>query len=279
MTASGILRIRAALGQNVLIARGWPGQGLLGKAHKMQGGVWRVWQESSAYTTAPLAAVPANMASSPMAKRAMNQTKPVALAGGSQKAAMTAKKPITAPQPVQHTTCSQYIVPVRIWRSRLARCMKTGADRLGPGKRGQGGKRVTGWESVLESFNGCGKMKGNLGEQNCQLKVLQGNTMPDPMRSKVQKNPMWHVFFLFCSAKGQVEGDVVWWAYMTAPTGAVPAKIASSPTAKMSMNHTKPAVVAGGIQKAATIATKPTTALMPAAQHSIRQTMAGNGVC
>ncbi len=37
MTASGILRIRAALGQNVLIARGWPGQGLLGKAHKMQG--------------------------------------------------------------------------------------------------------------------------------------------------------------------------------------------------------------------------------------------------
>ncbi len=84
--------------------RGWPGQGLLGKAHEMQGGLWRVWQESSAYTTAPLAAVPAKMASSPMPKRAMNQTKPVALAGGSQKAAMTAKKPITAPQPVQHTT-------------------------------------------------------------------------------------------------------------------------------------------------------------------------------
>ena len=58
---------------------------------------------------------------------------------------------------------------------------------------------------------------------------------------------------------------------MTAPTGAVPAKIASSPTAKMSMNQTKPVVVAGGIQKAATIATKPTTALMPAAQHTIRQ--------
>ena len=70
-------------------------------------------QDSSAYTTAPLAAVPANMASSPMAKRAMNQTKPVALAGGSQKAAMTAKKPITAPHPVQHSTHSQYMAPVR----------------------------------------------------------------------------------------------------------------------------------------------------------------------
>ncbi len=72
--------------------------------------------------------------------------------------------------------------------------------------------------------------------------------------------------------------DVVWWAYMTAPTGAVPAKIASSPMAKMIMNHTKPVVVAGGTQKAATIATKPTTALMPAAQHTIRQTLGGTGV-
>lgn len=51
---------------------------------------------------------------------------------------------------------------------------------------------------------------------------------------------------------------------MTAPQGAVPAKMASSPTAKMTMNHTKPALLAGGIQKAATIARKPTTALMPA---------------
>ena len=90
----------------------------------------RVWQESSAYTTAPLAAVPANMASSPMAKRAMNQIKPVALAGGSQKAAMTAKKPITAPQPVQHSTRSQSVVPGRTCRGRF---MGMGADREGGG--------------------------------------------------------------------------------------------------------------------------------------------------
>ncbi len=73
--------------------------------------------------------------------------------------------------------------------------------------------------------------------------------------------------------------EVGWWAYMTAPTGAVPAKIASSPMAKMMMNHTKPVVVAGGIQKAATIATKPTTALMPAAQHTVRQTSGGIRAC
>ena len=93
---------------------------------------------------------------------------------------------------------------------------------------------------------------------------------------------MWHDFFLFCSTvKGKQKEmqDMVWWAYMTAPTGAVPAKIASSPTAKISMNHTKPVADAGGIQKAATIATKPTTALMPAAQHTIRQTLGGIGVC
>ena len=54
---------------------------------------------------------------------------------------------------------------------------------------------------------------------------------------------------------------------MTAPTGAVPAKIASSPTAKMTMNHTNPVAVAGGNQKAATIATNPSAALIPACMY------------
>jgi len=124
----------------------------------------RVWQESSAYTTAPLAAVPANMASSPMAKRAMNQTKPVALAGGSQKAAMTAKKPITAPQPVQHSTRSQYTVLVRIWESRLATFTNMGATWGGGG--GGGGARVADWESVPENLSNCGKLKGSLGDKS-----------------------------------------------------------------------------------------------------------------
>ena len=53
-------------------------------------------------------------------------------------------------------------------------------------------------------------------------------------------------------------------AHMTDPLGAVPAKMASSPSAKMAMNHTKPVLVAGGSQKAATIAKKPMTALQPA---------------
>ncbi len=86
-------------------------------------------------------------------------------------------------------------------------------------------------------------------------------------------------FALLERVKRRKSEIVIWWAYMTAPTGAVPAKIASSPMAKMSMNHTKPVVVAGGIQKAATIAMKPTTALMPAGQHTIRQTLGGSGVC
>ena len=64
--------------------------------------------------------------------------------------------------------------------------------------------------------------------------------------------------------KMMIKEKLPWWAYMTAPQGAVPAKMASSPTAKMTINHTKPALLAGGIQKAATIARKPTTALMPA---------------
>lgn len=54
---------------------------------------------------------------------------------------------------------------------------------------------------------------------------------------------------------------------MTAPLGAVPAKMASSPTAKMAMNHTKPVLVAGGSQKATTMAMKPTTALQPVCTH------------
>lgn len=53
-------------------------------------------------------------------------------------------------------------------------------------------------------------------------------------------------------------------AYMTAPLGAVPAKMASSPIAKMAMNQTNPAALAGGNQKAATMAKNPTTALHPA---------------
>lgn len=116
--------------------------GATGQGPQDAGGAFRlVWQESTAYTTAPLAAVPAKMASSPMAKRAMNQTKPVALAGGSQKAAMTAKKPITAPQPVQHTTCSQYVVPVRSSESLLGRCTNTGADCREGWEGGRGGAK------------------------------------------------------------------------------------------------------------------------------------------
>ena len=58
---------------------------------------------------------------------------------------------------------------------------------------------------------------------------------------------------------------------MTAPLGAVPAKIASSPTAKMAMNHTNPLAFAGGNQNAATMVRNPITALHPARTYSTTQ--------
>ena len=46
-------------------------------------------------------------------------------------------------------------------------------------------------------------------------------------------------------------------SYLTALTGSVPANNASAPTAKMAMNNTKPAGMAGSNQKAATRTTEP----------------------
>ena len=56
-------------------------------------------------------AVLAKVASTPTAAVAMNRTRLVALADGNQKAAMMAKKPLTASQPVQPSTLAHCPTP------------------------------------------------------------------------------------------------------------------------------------------------------------------------
>lgn len=68
--------------------------------------------------------------------------------------------------------------------------------------------------------------------------------------------------FAFHSQQYTAEAEALC-TYLTAPLGAVPAKMASSPRAKMTMKMMKPCGVAGGSQKAITMATKPSTALAP----------------
>ena len=72
--------------------------------------------------------------------------------------------------------------------------------------------------------------------------------------------------------------QAAWSTDVTAPLGAVPANIASSPKAKMAMNHTKPVLVAGGNQKAATMAINPTTALHPVGYKAQSGYMGWGGV-
>jgi len=155
MTATRISKIRAALGPRGPTVRGWLGQGLLGKAHKMQEGL----AGKQCLHNSPASSCARKYGKLPNGKKGHEPNKACGISRRQPEGCNDSKETNhSAPACATQHPLSIYSPCENLGKS-FGYIYEYGGY-LG------GRARVADWESVPENLSGCGKLKGSLGDKS-----------------------------------------------------------------------------------------------------------------